>query len=165
MKSHPARFALLWLLALACAVPEAHAQIGLDEARASLRDVGPFFVRVDVEGSPALSEHPALRDLTHAVTRRLSEHGARPAPERDDRPYLYVHVNALEMDNGLIPFAVSLQFLQTVRLSRERTVPTTACTWESATVGLVSPDNVAIIAEATLDLIDEFVRDLRAAND
>ena len=69
------------------------------------------------------------------------------------------------MDNGLIPFAVSLQFLQTVRLSRERTVPTTACTWESATVGLVSPDNVAIIAEATLDLIDEFVRDLRAAND
>ncbi|WP_457654661.1 hypothetical protein [Rhodocaloribacter sp.] len=164
MKPHPARFALLWLLALAFAVPEAHAQIGLDEARASLRDVGPFFVRVDVEGSPALSEHPALRDLTRAVTRRLSDGGARPVSERDERPYLYVHVNALEMDNGLIPFAVSLQFLQTVRLARERTVPTTGCTWEAATVGLVTPDNVALIAEAALDLADEFAMDLRAAN-
>ena len=164
MKPLRSLFALIILAPILFAAPEARAQLDVGEARASLRDVGPFFVRVDVEAGPALSEHPALRRLTRAVSRRLTEGGAPASEERDGRPYLYVHVNALEMEEGLIPFTVSLQFLQTVRLARERTFPTTACTWEAATVGLVSPDNVALIAEAALDLVDEFATDLRAAN-
>ncbi|WP_456426572.1 hypothetical protein [Rhodocaloribacter sp.] len=164
MQPNRLRFALILLAAFLLVAPEARAQLDAGPARASLRDAGPFFVRVDVEGSPALSTHPALLRLTRAVAGRLSEGGAPASEERDGRPYLYVHVNALEMEEGLIPFTVALQFLQTVRLTRERTVPTTGCTWEAATVGLVSSDNVALIAEAALDLVDEFLMDFRAAN-
>ncbi len=164
MKPLRSFFALIVLVIPLFAAPPVRAQIDVGEGRASLRDAGPFFVRVDVEAGPALSTHPALLGLTRAVAGRLSAGGAPPSPERDGRPYLYVHVNALEMEEGLIPFTVSLQFLQTVRLARERTLPTTGCTWEAATVGLVSPDNVALIAEAALDLADEFAMDFRAAN-
>ena len=154
-----------FLLVFPCLVlaPPARAQLDVAQGRSSLRGIRAFSVVLDVEAESPLSNHEAF-DLARPLIERLRAAGLPVVRQGPDIPYLYVHVNALAMERGLVPFSVSLQFLQPVLLARDRITAVTGATWESGTVGLVSSDNLGWIAEATFELTDEFIADFRTAD-
>lgn len=84
--------------------------------------------------------------------------------ESDQFPLLYVHINAMNAGRGLIPFAINVYFYQPVKLSLNRDLQTTANTWETATLGLVSYDQLDVINESAKGLINEFINDYKMVN-
>lgn len=154
---------LLRLLPVLCLFfpAPALAQLDVGPAVRSLAGTPALAFELNVEAEAPLADDPAL-DLAGPVRERLS---ALPLATRaGDTPYLYVHVNALSMDRGLVPFTVTLQFIQPVQLvlGTRATIP--AATWESSTLGLVSSDNLPWITDAVLALVDEFISDFRQTN-
>jgi hypothetical protein len=143
------------------------AQIDQEEAVRSLSDVGPFGIVVDVEATLSLASDATLD--TESMRARLADRletlsGRRPSvdPIHEECPYLYVHVNALDAGDGLVPFAVNATFQQPVRVAAGGQ-QMTAVTWESGFVGLVSYDRLAAIPDAAESLVEEFAEDLVAA--
>jgi len=143
------------------------AQLDQEESTRSLADVGPFGIVVDVEATQSLAIDSSLG--TESLKARLANRleamsGRRPvaAPLERSKPYLYVHVNAMQVDDGLIPFSVSASFIQEVRVAAGG-LSMMASTWDSGYVGLVSYDRIGAIADACESLVDEFAEDLVAA--
>lgn len=153
---------LVWMLST-----PALAQIDQEEAVQSLSDVGPYGMVVDVEATLSLASDAVLDIESMRV--RLADRletlsGRRPSvdPIGEEHPYLYVHVNALDAGDGLVPFAVNATFQQPVRVVAGGQ-PMMAVTWESGSVGLVSYDRLAAIPDAAESLVEEFAEDLVAA--
>lgn len=139
------------------------AQINDADAQASLAGITTFFVRADIERSGSLDDLDNL-NLTTRIQQRLSEADLPLQNEQSDGPYLYAHLNALDMGRGLVPFSVHFQFIQPARLVRTPSSSLSVVTWETSITGLVSSDNLAIIGEATVALLDEFIAAFRIAN-
>lgn len=143
---------------------QASAQLDQEEAIRSLADVGSFGIVVDVEATRALASDDALdnasiRDRMSGRIELLS--GRRPTldPLETGNPYLYVHLNVLDVGDGLVPFAVNATFIQPVRLAAggHRIM---SVTWEAGSVGLVSFDRLATIVDTAEALVEEFAEDL-----
>lgn len=84
--------------------------------------------------------------------------------ESDKIPFLYLHVNAMDAGQGLVPFSISLYLYQPVKLSLNRDLQTSSITWESGTLGIVSYDQMGLISVAAQDLIKEFISDYNDIN-
>ena len=161
---------LVTLIGAPVCAPAVQAQPAPDAMRATLAGLGPIAVVVDVEGSPELTGAAVLAvpSLTEDVLARLDEAGieatrlSRAAPE-GYAPYLYVHVNMLDAGRGLVPFAVAVQLFQPARLQRDQAVLASAATWEASVVGIVSHDNLALVATSVGNLVASYIEAYQAA--
>lgn len=167
------RFSLWIWIALVCLVPTsvAHAQLQTEASRQALQQIKGFYLHVDVEGSLGLTQDDALnvRTIKSRVTQRLRDAGLNVLElvegiEQQNEPYLYVHVNMLEVERGLVPFAVNTQFYQRVELPRQPRQSLVACTWDTGLVGLVSYDNLDLIADSAVESVTNFITDFQQVN-
>ncbi|MFO7847065.1 MAG: hypothetical protein R6V27_10915 [Balneolaceae bacterium] len=166
-------FRLLFLsLVFIAMVPLAiQAQNEIDRAHISLEGLQEVGFTANIEGSrtiadnqnltPSVIRDEAVKQIVEADIRFVDDEEVRSSA---DIPFLHLHINAMEMENGLIPFSIRLRLYQPVKLSLNRDLETTASTWEDAMVGLVSYDQVAVIAEAASNIVDSFIEDFSSAN-
>ncbi len=147
------------------------AQSELEMDRSSLRDLPPLYVSVYVEGNGGLTELPGLdvSSLSQSVDSTLAANNIRinhsePGRVLDREPYLSVHINALQMENGLVPFAIEIEIIQSVVVANLPDELIHAATWDSGIVGLVSQDKLGTIRWAMVGLVKEFTEDYWAVN-
>ncbi len=81
-----------------------------------------------------------------------------------DIPLIYMHINTMDAGRGLVPFSVSIRFYQPVSLKLNRDLQTSASTWETGMVGIVSYDKMQVIRESAVTLLQDFVNDFKTAN-
>ncbi len=164
---------LLALLIASCLPVTAFAQLGTETARKSLTDIRGFYVQVDIEGSVGLTSDEKLNAsaINQRVKQQLRNAGLQviePTEVLDQpiEPYLYLHINMIEMEKGLVPFSTNLQFYQRATLERKgkKKNSMVVCTWDTGAVGLVSYDNLDLIAESAIASVDEFIDDFSQAN-
>jgi len=165
------RFKLLFLIVFSLTPFLLQAQNEIERERVSLEGLQEFGFTANIEGSrtiaddqnltPAVIRDEAVRQLVEADIRFVDDEEVRSSA---DIPFLHMHINAMEMENGLIPFSIKLRLYQPVKLSLNRDLQTTASTWEDGMVGLVSYDRIAVIGEAASGMIENFIDDYRQAN-
>ena len=165
------RFKLLFLIVFSLTPFLLPAQNEIERERVSLEGLQEFGFTANIEGSrtiaddqnltPAVIRDEAVRQLVEADIRFVDDEEVRSSA---DIPFLHMHINAMEMENGLIPFSIKLRLYQPVKLSLNRDLQTTASTWEDGMVGLVSYDQISVIGEAASGMIENFIDDYRKAN-
>ncbi|CAN5399510.1 hypothetical protein BH23BAC3_BH23BAC3_18530 [soil metagenome] len=148
-----------------------HAQNEIERERISLEGLQEFGFTANIEGSrtiaddatltPSAIRQEAINQLVEANLRFVADEEVRSSA---DIPFLYMHINAMEMENGLIPFSIELRLYQPVKLMLNRDMQTSASTWESGMVGLVSYDQIHVISQAAANLVDTFLTDYQQAN-
>ena len=147
------------------------AQNEVGRERISLQGLQEFGFTANIEGSRDVADS---EELTPSVIRqqsvnRLIESGIRYVSDEEvrssaDIPFLYMHINTMQLENGLVPFSIQLRLYQPVKLSLNRDLQTSASTWETGMVGIVSYDRLATINRAADDLIREFIDDYNRSN-
>jgi hypothetical protein len=147
------------------------AQTEIEMDRSSLRNLQPLYTSVYVEAPATIADMPDLdvTALSRSVDSSLTVAGiplnrTEPAHVIDREPFISVHLNAMDMGNGLIPFAIEVEIIQGVVVANLPNELIHAATWDTGLVGLVSHDNVDTIRWAMLDLVDEFIEDYRKVN-
>ena len=157
---------------LLTAIPAAlFSQNEIERERISLQGLQEFGFSANIEGSrtiagdpnltPGLIRQDAVRQLREANLRFVSDDEVRSSA---DIPFLYMHINAMELENGLIPFSIQLRLYQPVKLILNRDLQTSASTWEHGVVGIVSLDMLTLINEAASDLVNDFIKDYSVYN-
>jgi hypothetical protein len=137
----------------------------------SLQGIQEIGFTANLEGSRKVTSDKTLTpsNIRQAVVEELVNNDIRFADDEEvrssaDIPFLYMHINMLELDNGLIPFSIELRLYQPVKLSLNRDLETSASTWESGMVGIVSLDRISLIREAALNEVLTFIDDYQSAN-
>lgn len=163
---------LFFLVAFTYLLPAvSEAQNELERAQISLEGLQEFGFTANIEGSRTIADDQALTPsvIRDEAVSQLIEADIRFVDDEEvqssaDIPFLHMHINAMEMENGLIPFSIRLRLYQPVKLILNRDLQTTASTWEDGMVGLVSYDQVPVIGEAASKMIQNFIDDYRYAN-
>ena len=147
------------------------AQQEIARERISLQGLQEFGFSANIQGSRTIAEdevltpanirQQAINQLIEADLRYVSDDEVRSSA---DIPFLYMHINTIELENGLIPFSIQLRLYQPVILPLNRNLHTSASTWEVGTVGIVSYDRIPLINEAARDLITDFINDYNLSN-
>lgn len=147
------------------------AQNEIERERISLEGLQEFGFTANIEGSrtiaddedltPSAIRQIAINQLVEAEVRYVSDEEVESSA---DIPFLHLHINAMEMENGLIPFSINLRLYQPVKLSLNRDLQTSAITWRTGMVGLVSYDQIDTISDASANMIAEFIDDYNSAN-
>lgn len=147
------------------------AQNEIERERISLEGLQEFGFTANIEGSrtiadddyltPSAIRQIAINQLVEADVRYVADEEVESSA---DIPFLHLHINAMEMENGLIPFSISLRLYQPVKLALNRDLQTSAVTWQTGMVGLVSFDRIDTISDASSNMIEEFIDDYRQAN-
>ena len=152
------------LLCLVVIAP-ARAQGNLPSERASLSGVGSFGVQTTVEGPSQLAESDLLAAevLAERITERLRKSGLPITSQSVDKARIHLHLNMMELENGLVPFSAELHFMQAARLRRSGH-DMSVVTWNESVLGLVSYDLLTTIASSVDELVDQFARDFESAN-
>lgn len=148
-----------------------NAQNEIGRARISLQGLQEFGFTANIEGSQAVTSSDTLTPsvIRQEAINQIVESGLRFVSDEEvessaDIPFLYMHINTMQLDNGLVPFSIQLQLFQPVKLPLNRDLQTSASTWDSGMVGIVSLDQLPVINEAASNLIAEFIDDYRRAN-
>lgn len=162
---------ILTALCLAWLPTLAFGQMQTAESRQALEGLRGFYLRVEVEGSVALTNEDAVdvRTINQRTKTMLREAGlnvleASEVTDRVEEPYLYIHLNMMETDTGQIPFAVKTQFFQRVELPRTGQRSLIACTWDDGLVGLAYFNDLNFIADAAVESVTNFISDYHAVN-
>jgi len=168
MKAAPILTVLIFLLVLPF---QLHAQNEVERERISLQGLQEFGFTANIEGSrdiadsekltPSVIRQQSINQLVEAGIRYVSDEEVRSSA---DIPFIYMHINAMQLENGLVPFSIQLRVYQPVRLTLNRNLNTSASTWETGMVGIVSYDRLATINRAAEDLIMTFIDDYYKAN-
>lgn len=150
-------------------IVEAQNEVQLQQA--ALQGINGFYVSVNVEGSEDIMRFDTLNveRLQRKAENKLDEAGLPLKQElagdkRQNAPMLHVHLNVMHAGQGLIPFSVEVNFYQPVKLVLNRDIQTSASTWNSGYLGMVSYDRTSLIRESLLKELDNFVREFQAAN-
>lgn len=122
---------------------------------------GSEVVTSDTSLTPSTIRQQVINQLVSADLQYISDEEVQSSA---DIPFLYMHINMMELENGLVPFSIELRFYQPVKLVLNRDLQTSASTWETGMVGLVSLDQLPVISEAAGDLVNEFIDDFLASN-
>lgn len=137
----------------------------------SLEGIQEVGFTANLEGSRTVISDKNLTpsNIRQAVVEELINNDIKFADDEEvrssaDIPFLYMHINMLELENGLIPFSIELRLYQPVKLSLNRNLETSASTWESGMVGIVSLDRISLIREAALNEVLTFIDDYHSAN-
>ncbi|MGF1669698.1 MAG: hypothetical protein ACFCU6_04555 [Balneolaceae bacterium] len=161
----------LLLISFIFTCAEVFAQNEVARERISLEGLQEIGFTANLEGSRTVVSNQDLTPTTirQAVVNELVKNNIRYVSDEEvrssaDVPFLYMHINMMELDNGLIPFSVELRLYQPVKLSLNRDLQTTASTWESGMVGIVSLDQISVIQDAALNEVLTFIDDYQAAN-
>lgn len=160
------------LLSLVAYIPLfAFAQNEIGRERISLQGLQEFGFTATIEGSRYVADHESLTPsvIREQAVELLVQNDLRYVSDEEvessaDLPFLYMHINTLQLDNGLIPFSVELRLYQPVKLTLNRDLQTSASTWETGMVGIVSSDQVGMINQAAKSVITEFIGDYKRAN-
>lgn len=149
----------------------ASAQNEIQRERSSLRGIAALGFTVNLEANVSLNERGELevtsiienarKTLVDAGISLISDDEVRSS---DQIPFLYMHINSMDAGQGLVPFSISLRFYQPVKLTLNRDLQTSASTWQTGMVGIVSYDRMYIIQESAINLLHEFINDFRRVN-
>ncbi len=146
------------------------AQNEVEVERNSLSGIKQFGVVVNVEKPVSLNE-PSLNVVE--IRKKIVEHFADiPASvlsnnqlrENFDLPYFYIHVNIMQHDNGIYPFAIEMRFYQPVKITLKKNMDSIAATWHSGYVGMVSYDRLNEIPDVMLDATNGFKDEFNQVN-
>lgn len=147
------------------------AQNEVERERLSLQGLQEFGFTVNIEGSRTIAGDPNLTPglLRQDAINQLREANIRYVADNEvsssaDIPFLYMHVNAMELENGLVPFSIELRLYQPVKLVLNRDLQTSASTWENSVVGIVTLDRLPMINEAASNLVTDFLNDYAVIN-
>ena len=147
------------------------AQNEIGRARISLQGIQEFGFTANIEGTQQVVDHDSLTPsvIRQEAINQLVESGLRFVSDDEiessaDIPFLYMHINTMRLDNGLVPFSINLQLYQPVKLSLNRDLQTSASTWDTGMVGIVSQDQLPVINQAAVHMIAEFISDYQRAN-
>lgn len=147
------------------------AQNEIDRERISLEGIQQVGFTANLEGSQAVTSDSSLTpaNIRQQAVNQLVRADLQYVPDEEvrssaDIPFLYMHINMMEVDNGLVPFSIELRFYQPVKLILNRDLQTSASTWETGMVGMVSLDQLPVINNAAENLVNEFVDDYLASN-
>lgn len=147
------------------------AQNEIERTRISLQGLQEFGFTANIEGSQQVVDHDSLTPsvIRQQAINQLVESGLRFVSDEEvessaDIPFLYMHINTMRLDNGLVPFSINLQLYQPVKLSLNRDLQTSASTWDTGMVGIVSQDQLPVINQAAENMIAEFIHDYQRAN-
>lgn len=139
--------------------------------RSSLKGINAFGFTVNLEANLSLAEKDeievvSLREMGHKTLRNsgISLISDKDVLRSDEIPFLYLHVNCMDAGQGLVPFSLTLYFYQPVKLTLNRDQQTSAVTWESGSVGIVSYDQMNLVIDAAKILIEEFISDYNQIN-
>jgi len=164
-------FYLILLFLLSVFTCDLFAQNEVVRQRISLQGIQEVGFTANLEGSRTVTSDKNLTPtvIREAVVEELINNNIRFVDDEEvrssaDIPFLYMHINMMELDNGLIPFSVELRLYQPVKLSLNRNMETTASTWESGMVGIVSLDQISVIREAAVNEVLTFIDDYQTAN-
>ncbi len=159
-------FCIFWLIPFSLI-----AQNEISRARIPLQGLQEFGFTANIEGSRTVTDSDSLTPsvIRQEAVNQIIEAGLRFVSDEEvqssaDIPFLYMHINTMQLDNGLVPFSIQLQLFQPVKLTLNRDLQTSASTWDSGMVGIVSLDQLPVINQAASNLIAEFIEDYRAAN-
>lgn len=147
------------------------AQNEIEREKISLEGLQEFGFTANIEGSRTIADDQALTPsvIRDEAVNQLIEADIRFVDDEEvqssaDIPFLHMHINAMEMENGLIPFSIRLRLFQPVKLILNRDLETAASTWEDSIVGLVSYDQIPVIGEVASNMIETFIEDYQKAN-
>jgi len=160
---------LLFLIGIIPQLIQAQNEIGRE--RISLQGLQEFGFTANIEGSREVADHESLTPslIREQAVEQLVQNDLRYVSDEEvessaDLPFLYMHINTLRLDNGLIPFSIELRLYQPVKLTLNRDLQTSASTWETGMVGIVSPDRISLINQAAEGVIAEFIEDYNRVN-
>lgn len=167
-KSH-ALFTCMAVLMMISSAAEAQNEV--TRQRHSLQGIQQLGFIVNVETNISLNERGEIEvtSLQSMGESTLRQGGIELIPDEqvrqsDQIPFLYMHINSMDAGEGLVPFHVTLFFYQPVKLPLNRDILTTAVTWESSTLGIVSYDRLNLIEKAARNTLNEFISDFNQAN-
>lgn len=159
---------LVPVLAVALWAATAGAQQFVPAGRDTLRGLPGLELIVEVAQPELVARGLDPERIRADVERRLRAAGItvyaaqmeNPSPAK---PYLYVHLNALELP-GRTGYAVAaqVQLRQTVRSTVTESQIVNAMTWDSHNVVAVPPDGLAAVGEEIGLSVDRFVRDWKS---
>ncbi len=162
----------LTLLCISMLPFSVNAQNEIEREQISLEGLQEFGFTANIEGSRTITEDETLTPsaIRQGVINQLVEANLRYVSDEEvqssaDIPFLYMHINAMEMENGLIPFSIELRLYQPVKLMLNRDMETSASTWENGMVGLVSHDRLPVINQAAQNLVTTFIDDYHKSNE
>ena len=142
-------FIVLWVC---LSIPVA-AQNEVFRESSSLQGIEEFGIVVNIE-KPSDLEHDELSApvIRNSIADKLKDLDVRLIDDEELRnsdkyPILYVHVNIMQAAKQLYPYSIELNFYQPVKLILQYDLQTTATTWNSGLVGLVSGDLIHQISE------------------
>ncbi len=163
--------ACIFIVAILMTTSAAEAQNEIARQIHSLQGIQQLGFTVNVETNLSLNERGVIEvtSLQSMGENILREGGIDLIPDEqvrqsDQIPFLYMHINSMDAGEGLVPFHVTLFFYQPVKLPLNRDIQTTAATWESSTLGIVSYDRLNLIEKAARNTLKEFVSDYNQAN-
>lgn len=143
----------------------------IERSRISLQGLQEFGFTANIEGTRQVVDHDSLTPsvIRQQAINQLVEAGLRFVSDEEvessaDIPFLYMHINTMRLDNGLVPFSINLQLYQPVKLTLNRDLQTSASTWDTGMVGIVSQDQLPVINQAAENMMEEFIYDYQNAN-
>ena len=163
---------ILFLILFAAIISgPSYAQNEVERERSSLKGINDMGFTVNVEANISINERGELEvtSIRDQAINKLRESGLSIVPDKQirssaDLPFLYMHINTMDAGRGLVPFSISLDFYQPVKLTLNRDTQTSASTWQTGVVGIVSYDRLNVIAESAVDLLQDFIDDYHQVN-
>lgn len=166
-----ARSYLFLTFLLFIAPAQLFAQNEVERERISLQGLQEFGFTANIEGSRSVADNETLTPtvIRQQAIDRLVEADIRFIADEEvqssaDIPFLYMHINTMQLENGLVPFSIQLRLYQPVTLPLNRNLQTSASTWETGMVGIVSYDQLETINYAAEELVGDFIKDYYSAN-
>lgn len=147
------------------------AQNEVEREQLSLDGLQEFGFTVNIEGSlriandttvtPTNVRQQAINQIVNANLRFVADEEVESSA---DIPFLHMHINMMELENGLIPFSIELRLYQPVKLVLNRDLQTSASTWESSMVGIVSFDRLDTVKRAAENMMHTFIDEYNQVN-
>lgn len=134
---------------------------GIQEVGFTVNIQGSESVTQDTTLTPTKIRQQSINKLVNANLRYVSDEEVESSA---DVPFLHMHINTLQLDNGLVPFSIHLKLYQPVKLILNRDLQTSASTWETGMVGLVSYDQLQTIPDAADNVLSQFIHEYDQAN-
>jgi len=158
------KYAIIILSLILFPTMEIFAQNEVERERFSLQGVQEVGFTVNIQGSEFVAQDTSLtptkirqQSINKLVNADLHYVADEEVQSSADIPFLHLHINTIQLDNGLVPFSINLQLYQPVKLVLNRDLQTSASTWETEMLGIVSYDQLQTISDAAYNLITQFI--------
>ena len=149
----------------------AHSQNEAQLEQAALQGINSFYVSLNVEGNKKIMRYDTIEvnRLQQDIEEKIRESGLpltqrRSSEKGQSAPMLHIHANVMDAGQGLIPFSVEVNFYQPVKLVLNRDIQTSASTWNTGYLGIVSYDRMNLIRRSILRQLDNFINEFKQAN-